>query len=287
MPTRKLPPLPDRLDRHALLAPSGPGPRLQDAWQIPLAQLVPNPWQPRRRADPARLQELATDITARGVLEPLIVRPLDEAQYQIIAGERRFRAAGLAGLAAVPCLVRDVDETEARAIALVENLQREDLDIEDEAVFLRELHDSGLSLRDIGSLIHKSHQYVQRRLRLVQDPAALAAYRAGHLDLDDLVTHRAGLGRRADGRAAGSPAGGTPTAAVTERYSDAPGSDAKPAPHSPPAGKAFHQLRLHLRRIKPAELPAAERQELRLTVADLIGELTALAQELEGASRAR
>src|SRR6478672_413424 len=149
----------------AFLPDIEPGRELDNARALPLAALEPNPWQPRRAADPARLQELADDIAARGVLEPLLVRKVAEGRYQVIAGERRYRAAGLAGRDMVPCLILEVDEAEARAISLVENLQREDLDIEDEARFFKELHDAGLSLRAIADVIHKSHNYVNRRVK--------------------------------------------------------------------------------------------------------------------------
>jgi ParB family chromosome partitioning protein len=91
------------------------------------------------------------------VLEPLLVRKVAEGRYQVIAGERRYRAAGLAGRDMVPCLILEVDEAEARAISLVENVRREDLDIKDEARFFKELHDAGLSLRAIAGVIHKSN----------------------------------------------------------------------------------------------------------------------------------
>ena len=81
------------------------------------------------------------------MLEPLLVRPRAAGGYQVIAGERRYRAATLAGRETVPCLILEVDDAEARAISLVENLQREDLDIEEEARFLAELHAGGMSLR--------------------------------------------------------------------------------------------------------------------------------------------
>jgi ParB/RepB/Spo0J family partition protein len=273
--------------RGDLVAPSGPGPRLRDAFHIPLDQLAPNPWQPRRAADPDRLQELADDISARGVLEPLLVRPLAAGGYQVIAGERRYRAATLSGRETVPCLILEVDDAEARAISLVENLQREDLDIEDEARFLAELHAGGLSLRAIGDVIHKSHQYVQRRLRLVADPAALLAYRAGQLNLEDLVSDRAApaddvpmaeLAQAAEAAAALLPA----AESVTQRYSAANDVawNEERARRNAVWYKPYHKLLLHTRRLQPAEIPALERQALQRTLGDLIAELTTLSRAL-------
>jgi ParB/RepB/Spo0J family partition protein len=286
----KRPPLVATPTRGDLVAPSGPGPRLRDAFHIPLDQLAPNPWQPRRAADPDRLQELADDISARGVLEPLLVRPLAAGGYQVIAGERRYRAATLSGRETVPCLILEVDDAEARAISLVENLQREDLDIEDEARFLAELHAGGLSLRAIGDVIHKSHQYVQRRLRLVADPAALLAYRAGQLNLEDLVSDRAApaddvpmaeLAQAAEAAAALLPA----AESVTQRYSAANDVawNEERARRNAVWYKPYHKLLLHTRRLQPAEIPAPERQALQRTLGDLIAELTTLERALASA----
>jgi ParB/RepB/Spo0J family partition protein len=283
----KRPPLVATPTRGDLVAPSGPGPRLRDAFHIPLDQLAPNPWQPRRAADPDRLQELADDISARGVLEPLLVRPLAAGGYQVIAGERRYRAATLSGRETVPCLILEVDDAEARAISLVENLQREDLDIEDEARFLAELHAGGMSLRAIGDVIHKSHQYVQRRLRLVADPAALLAYRAGQLNLEDLVSDRAApaddvpmaeLAQAAEAAAALLPA----AESVTQRYSAANDVawNEERARRNAVWYKPYHKLLLHTRRLQPAEIPAPERQALQRTLGDLIAELTTLERAL-------
>ena len=105
---------------------------------VPLEKLLPRP-QPRRRFEEASLQALAESVRAHGVLEPLLVRPLGDGRYEVIAGERRLRAAALAGLREVPVVVLEVDEKEATAIALVENLQREDLNPFEETVALLDL----------------------------------------------------------------------------------------------------------------------------------------------------
>ena len=277
--------LPKRATALEAVAPSD---LLLNARAVPRALVDPNPWQPRRHADPARLQELADDIRERGILEPLIVRPVG-ARYQVIAGERRYQAAGLAGLETVPCLIRDdLTEAAARTIALVENIQREDLDIEDEARYLQELHDGGMSLRAIGAAIHKPHMYVQRRLRLIADPGALLAYRAGELNLDDLITDR-GMGL--DDMPMAELAVAAQTAAeellqggetVTERYSGAaPIIDAAAATRHLRTFKPYHKMLLHVQRTQPTVIPPAERPALRRTIGDLIDGLTALANALD------
>src|SRR5262249_41470764 len=103
--------------------------------QVPIDMLEPNPFQPRTTMDMAALEELTQSVCVRGVLQPLLVRPHPVAKdrYQIVAGERRWRAAGSAGLHEVPALIQSMTDTEAAAVALVENLQRQDLNAMDEA----------------------------------------------------------------------------------------------------------------------------------------------------------
>jgi ParB/RepB/Spo0J family partition protein len=286
----KRPPLVATPSRGDLVAPSGPGPRLRDAFHIPLDQLAPNPWQPRRAADPDRLQELADDISARGVLEPLLVRPLAAGGYQVIAGERRYRAATLSGRETVPCLILEVDDAEARAISLVENLQREDLDIEDEARFLAELHTGGMSLRAIGDVIHKSYQYVNRRVKLVADPAALLAYRERQVTLNDLIAGGAGaasddvpmaeLATAAQTAAAEVLQGGEFVTAGNTAGATNDAWDEERARRNAVWYKPYHKLLLHTRRLQPAEIPPPERQALQRTLGDLIDELTTLSRAL-------
>src|SRR5690348_5996656 len=103
--------------------------------QVPLDLLEPNPFQPRTTIDPAGLEELTQSIRSHGVLQPLLVRPhpAQPERFQIVAGERRWRAAAAAGLHEVPALVQEMPDTEAAAVALIENLQRQDLNAVDEA----------------------------------------------------------------------------------------------------------------------------------------------------------
>ncbi|RIH89198.1 Chromosome-partitioning protein Spo0J [Meiothermus luteus] len=121
-----------------------------------LGELVPRP-QPRRRFEEASLKALAESIRAHGVLEPLLVRPTGEGKYEIVAGERRYRAAQMAGLAEVPVVVLEVDERAAQAIALMENLQREDLNPYEETVGVLDLLalELGRGREEVASLLHR------------------------------------------------------------------------------------------------------------------------------------
>ncbi|WP_243092914.1 ParB/RepB/Spo0J family partition protein [Thermus hydrothermalis] len=123
---------------------------------LPLEALSPR-LQPRRRFDEASLQALAESIRAHGVLEPLLVRPVEGGKYEIIAGERRYRAAGMAGLKEVPVVVLEVDEKAASAIALMENLQREDLNPYEETIGVLDLLalELGRNREEVVSLLHR------------------------------------------------------------------------------------------------------------------------------------
>jgi ParB family transcriptional regulator, chromosome partitioning protein len=141
---------------------------------VAIEQIAPSPWQPRRHFDPERLEELARAIRSQGVIEPLIVRPVSmletglTARYEVIAGERRLRAARAAGLDSVPVVVRDLDDHAALEMSLVENLIREDLNAVEEAhAFKRLGQDFGLSHEEIAARIGKSRPYVSNTLRLL------------------------------------------------------------------------------------------------------------------------
>jgi len=149
--------------------------------RIPLALIEPSPFQPRRRFDEAALRELAASIRRRGVLQPLLVRPLGDG-YQLVAGERRFRAAQLAGLDEVPAVVRELSDREALEVALVENLQREDLSPVEEAEGYRRLAEMGLSHEAIAARVGRSRSAVSNALRLLQlPPEALQALDDGRI----------------------------------------------------------------------------------------------------------
>jgi ParB family transcriptional regulator, chromosome partitioning protein len=149
--------------------------------QVPLARLQPSPFQPRRQFDPAALAELAASIRDKGVLQPLLVRPVAQG-FEIVAGERRFRAAGEAGLESVPVIVRTLSDRETLEIAIVENLQREDLSPLEEAQAFKQLLGLGLSQEQVAQAVGKSRSAIANTLRLLQLPeAALAALALGEI----------------------------------------------------------------------------------------------------------
>ncbi len=145
---------------------------------IPIDLLSPGPFQPRGPVDAASLAELTVSIRSRGVLQPLLARPDPAApeRYQIIAGERRWRAAQAAGLHDVPALVRDFGDSDAMAAALVENLQRQDLNAIEEAEGYRRLLDEfGMTQEALGEAVGKSRSHVANTLRLLNLPANVQA----------------------------------------------------------------------------------------------------------------
>ncbi len=151
--------------------------------QLALDQLEPNPFQPRSTMDQGALDELAQSIRARGILQPLLVRPhpTEPGRFQIIAGERRWRAAGAAGLHEVPTLVRELADTDAAAVALVENLQRQDLNAIDEAEgYDRLINQFSLTQEAVSQAIGKSRSHVSNTLRLLNlPPSVKEALRSG------------------------------------------------------------------------------------------------------------
>jgi ParB family chromosome partitioning protein len=152
----------------AALLPSEPEP----ARTLPVAQLVPSRRQPRSRFDDDGLDELAASIQAQGLIQPIIVTPLESDKYMIIAGERRWRAAQRAGLAAVPVVVRPVrDERQQLELALVENLQRADLNpLEEAEAFQALVDDFGLSHEEVAARVGRSRSAITNTLRLLRLP---------------------------------------------------------------------------------------------------------------------
>lgn len=153
--------------------------------ELPVEQLQRGAYQPRSRMAPEALEELAETIRAQGVIQPLLVRAAGRGRYEIIAGERRWRAAQLAGLTAVPAFVRDISDRDAMAVALIENIQREDLNaVEEAAGFQRLLDDFGLTHQQIADLVGRSRAAVTNHLRLLTlHPAVKKQLAAGDLDM--------------------------------------------------------------------------------------------------------
>lgn len=137
---------------------------------LPISSIKTNPKQPRRSFDETKLSELADSIKNNGVLQPILVRKKG-ASYQIVAGERRFQAAKLAGIREIPVVVRDVSDEEVFQLALIENLQRADLNPIEEALGYRQLiDDKGLTQEELGKLISKSRSSIANTLRLLDLP---------------------------------------------------------------------------------------------------------------------
>lgn len=135
---------------------------------LPLSKMVPGKYQPRTRMDEGALQDLAASIRAQGLMQPILVRPIGAESFEIIAGERRFRAAGLVGLAEVPVLVKDVSDQAAAAMALIENIQREDLNPLEEAQGIQRLLDEfSFTHEQAAESVGRSRSAVSNLLRLL------------------------------------------------------------------------------------------------------------------------
>jgi len=138
---------------------------------IPIERIDSNPEQPRLAFDEATLAELAASIREHGVLQPILVRPIGENRFQLIAGERRWRATKIAGLPSIPALVEDIDDETAMEISIIENLQREDISPLDEAaMYDRMTREHGYSIRKLAEKIGKDKGYIENRLRLADAP---------------------------------------------------------------------------------------------------------------------
>jgi len=151
--------------------------------QLPIYKVEPNPDQPRQDFDEEELQTLADSIAVHGIIQPLTVRELPSGYYQIIAGERRWRAARLAGLSDVPVVVIEADDKKAMELALIENLQRQDLNPVEEALGYQTLiNEYGLTQEEAAARVGKSRPSVANALRLLNLPAAILEHvRAGRL----------------------------------------------------------------------------------------------------------
>ena len=137
--------------------------------EIPLKQIIPNTYQPRRQFNEVQLNELAQSIQVNGLLQPIILRLNEDQKYEIIAGERRFRAVELLNWEKIPAIVRDYSNQESAALALIENLQREDLNPIEEAQAYQQLEQmEQLPQKDLARKLGKSQSYVANKLRLLK-----------------------------------------------------------------------------------------------------------------------
>lgn len=237
---------------------------------LPIAAISPNPGQPRTNFSPAALEELAQSIAVHGILQPLTVRRAGNG-WQLISGERRLRAAKLAGLDTVPCLVAQVDQEESSLLALVENLQRRDLDFLEEALALSQLISTyRLTQEDAARRLGKSQSAIANKLRLLRlCPDALALLRSGGFG----ERHARALLRLPDDAAQFSAAravvNGDLTVAATEALVDkllAAGGEKKPTPRTKVILRDvrlfLNSLTKNLKLVQSAGIPAkCERSE--------------------------
>jgi len=139
-----------------------------DLRQMPLEDIQRGRYQPRRDLEPQALEELASSIRAQGVMQPIVVRPIDGGRYEIIAGERRWRASQMAGLSTIPVIIRDVPDEAAIAMALIENIQRENLNPIEEAIALHRLQtEFELTQQQVADAVGKSRSTITNLLRLM------------------------------------------------------------------------------------------------------------------------
>ena len=157
--------------------------------QLPASELQPGKYQPRTRMDPGSLEELAASVKSQGVMQPILVRQIgglfDAKRYEIIAGERRWRAAQIAGLSQVPCLVREIPDEAALAMSLIENIQREDLNPLEEAGGIQRLIDEfGMTHQAAADAVGRSRPAASNLLRLLQlAPQVQELLMAGDIDM--------------------------------------------------------------------------------------------------------
>ena len=166
------------------MEPAAAGARPGALLSIPIEHLAPHPGQPRQHFDEAEIESLAASIREKGVVQPLVVRPgpggEDGAPYQIVAGERRWRAAQKAGIHELPAVVRELDDSESIEIALVENLQRRDLNpLEEATAYRRLIRDFDHRQEDVASALGKSRSHVANTVRLLDLPEAVQALVGG------------------------------------------------------------------------------------------------------------
>ena len=159
----------------SLLSPGpAPPPGAVGQTTVSLEDIHPSRYQPRRSFDDESLAELAGSIAAQGLMQPVLLRPRPQGGYELVAGERRWRAAGLAGLGELPAVIREVSDQQASVMALIENMQREDLKPLDEAAGLQRLQEEfGLTQQQVAEAVGKSRPAVANALRLLNLEAAV------------------------------------------------------------------------------------------------------------------
>ena len=170
----------------ALLGDDNPSPRAEDGLRnLGIDELQPGKYQPRSHMEQSALAELAESIKSQGVMQPILVRPLTAGRYEIIAGERRWRAARMAGLASVPTLVKEIPDQQVLAASLIENIQREDLNPLEEATGIQRLtQEFGLTHQAVAETLGRSRAAVTNLLRLLDlAPPVRELLAAGQIDM--------------------------------------------------------------------------------------------------------
>lgn len=272
-------------------APTGAG----ELRELPIGQVKPNPSQPRRRFDPEALAALTESVKTSGIIQPLLVRPIPGGGYELIAGERRLRAAREAGLERVPVLIRDPGEEERLQQALIENMVREDLNPVEEARACEALiRDLGLSKQELARRVGRSRPALSNLIRLLELPdEALSLIEAGQLSeghgrailAEEDHDRRRQLARRAaaeewsvrrtEQEAAGRPAPARPSASREGAGTSAEEREAMDRVSAALERSLGHEVKV---RVKSGEIAA----ELRFTDID---EALALAERLSAARR--
>lgn len=195
-------------------------------------------YQPRRNFDEDKLRELADSIAAQGVVQPVVVRPVEDGRYELIAGERRWRAAQLAGLAEIPAVVREVDDQAAMAMGLIENIQRDDLNPLEEAQALFRLTDEfALTHQQVADAVGRSRASVSNLLRLLDlNPEVKALIDQGQLEMGHaraLLSLKGGVQSEAAAKVAAKGLSVRETEALVRKLAEAP--EDKPAKPKPAA----------------------------------------------------
>ena len=158
----------------ALISEAAPNAGEGEVRAIPLTQLVPNPHQPRTHFDTEKMDDLAASVREHGILQPILVKRIGHEQYQLVAGERRFRAAQKVGLAVIPALIKDFSSQEQLEVAIIENLQREDIGVMETARAYKKLIDEFSMLQEmVAQRVGKSRSAISNTLRLLKLPKAI------------------------------------------------------------------------------------------------------------------
>ncbi|MCE8010238.1 ParB/RepB/Spo0J family partition protein [Billgrantia desiderata] len=215
--------------------------------RLPLSQLTRGKYQPRRDIQPEALEELADSIRAQGVMQPIVVRPIGESRYEIIAGERRWRASQLAELDTIPAVIRDVSDEVALALALIENIQRENLNPVEEALALKRLIDEfELTQQQVADAVGKSRAQVANLLRLLAlDPEVQTLLERGDLDMGHaraLLVLPAAKQRRAAHEVVNKDLTVRDTEALVKRLAQGEPKKAAAAPASPDVARLETRL---------------------------------------------